>query len=175
MTKKRILIYVASGSELVSFVARLSVLVKRLIHYFSSAIILLFFVLTTFAYTKIFLVIRSLSPNSQNRPHDHVSTGNLKKKKLLLREIKQAKSCFIIVTCFVVCLFPTVVALLSFAFKLLHRFNAEAIRIWAISFHIYVEFFRELHVVFLDQENVAERSNENAENPALAQVRRVLK
>jgi hypothetical protein len=134
VTKKRILIYVASGSVLVLFVASLSVLVRRLIHYFSSAIILLFFVLTTFAHTKIFLVIRSLSQNSQNRPHDHVSTGNLKKKKLLLREIKQAKSCFIIVTCFVGCLFPTVVAFLSFAFKLLDRFNAEAIRIWAISF-----------------------------------------
>jgi hypothetical protein len=134
VTKKRILICVASGLVLVSFVASLSILVERLIHYFSSAIILLFFVLTTFSHTKIFLVIRSLSTNSQNQPHNHVSKENLKKTKLLLREIRQAKSCFIIVMCFVVCLFPTVVALLSFAFKLLDRFNAEAIRIWAISF-----------------------------------------
>ena len=124
VTKKRILIYVGSGSALVLFVASLSVLLgKLMIQYFTSAIILPFFVLTAIAYRKIFHVIKSSNRNCQ-----HPDVQALKKTKLLLQEIKQAKPCFTVVMCFAVCLLPMSVAL---PFILNHdRFNAEAIRIW---------------------------------------------
>ncbi len=99
--------------------------------YFISAIIFPFSVLTAFAYRKIFLVIQRSSRN----PHDPVSKRDLKKTKLLLQQIKQAKSCFIVVIrCFVVCLMLIIVAL-PFVLNL-DRFNAEAIRVWGITLFV---------------------------------------
>jgi hypothetical protein len=57
--------------------------------------------LIAFVYTRIYLVVRKLA-QSQNKSHGAVSKGNLTRMKLFLREIKQAKSCFIVVICFCV-------------------------------------------------------------------------
>jgi hypothetical protein len=63
-----------------------------------------------FVYTRIYLVVRKLA-QSQNKPHDAASEENLTRMKLFLREIKQAKSCFIVVICFCVLGFlPTTIA-----------------------------------------------------------------
>jgi hypothetical protein len=59
------------------------------------------FFFIAFVYTRIYLVVRKLA-QSQNKSHGAVSKGNLTRMKLFLREIKQAKSCFIVVICFCV-------------------------------------------------------------------------
>ena len=65
---------------------------------FGAFLVPLVFVFTAFAYTRIYLVVRKLN-RTQNQPSD-VEEVNLTRKKLFLREIKQAKSCFIVVMCF---------------------------------------------------------------------------
>ena len=127
VTKKRVLLYVGSGAALIALVASLSVFVQRLIiQYFTGAIILPFFVLTVTAYRKIFKVIK----NSSRYPHES-KARDPERTKLLLKEIKQAKSCFIVVIGFVICLLP--IALAVPFVLILDRFDADAIRIWVIT------------------------------------------
>jgi hypothetical protein len=84
VTKKKILVY---------FRTRLAPVI------FGTLLVTIVLMFTAFAYTRIYLVIRKLN-RPQNQPSDVEGEVNLTRKKLFLREIKQAKSCFIVVICF---------------------------------------------------------------------------
>ena len=107
VTKKIILVYVGSGAAVVFFVIILSFRIQPAVLMFGSLLVTLVLIFTAFAYTRIYLVVRKLN-RSPNQPLEE----NLTKKKLLLREIKQAKSCFIVVMCFFTLSFLPPIALL---------------------------------------------------------------
>ena len=126
VTKKRLLIFVCFSAVVMFSVTIFSIHFRKL----SLGIIVIgtpIFFFFAFAYTKIYLVVKKLA-RSQNRPHD-AAAENLTRMKLFLREIKQAKSCFIVVICF---------GLLSFLpgaitfplFINLDKYNKDAITIW---------------------------------------------
>ena len=95
VTKKRILVYVGSGAVVTFFVIILSFRIQPAVLMFGSLLVTLVLIFTAFAYTRIYLVVRKLN-RSPNQPVEE----NLTRKKLFLRQIKQAKSCFIVVMCF---------------------------------------------------------------------------
>ncbi|CAB4028718.1 histamine H2 receptor-like [Paramuricea clavata] len=108
VTKKRILVYVGSGAVVTIFAIVLSFRIQFAIMMFGALLVPLVFVFTAFAYTRIYLVVRKLN-RAQNKP-SNVEEVNLTRKKLFLREIKQAKSCFIVVMCFFILSFlPAIV------------------------------------------------------------------
>jgi hypothetical protein len=89
------------------------------------------FFFIAFVYTRIHLVVRKLA-QSQNNSHDAVSKGNLTRMKLFLREIKQAKSCFVVVVCFCILGFLPITIAVPF-FPSLDQFEELAIKIWIIT------------------------------------------
>ncbi len=112
VTKKRILVCVGSGTVVTFFVIILSLAIPSAILMFAVLLVAVVFLFTVFAYTKIYLVVRKLN-RPPNQLSDAESQGNLTRKKLFLREIKQAKSCFIVVMCFFILSFlpPTMLSL----------------------------------------------------------------
>jgi hypothetical protein len=107
VTKKRILVYVGSGAAVVFFVIILSFRIRLAVLMFGSLLVTLVLIFTAFAYTRIYLVVRKLN-RSPNQPLEE----NLTRNKLFLREIKQAKSCVIVVMCFFSLSFLPPIALL---------------------------------------------------------------
>lgn len=99
MTQKRILIYVGCGSVLMISFVILSFVNERMSNKLCTAMVVIVFTFITFAYTKIFLVVRSLS-RTYIWPSVTSKEETLAKMKLVLQEIKQAKSCFVVVICF---------------------------------------------------------------------------
>ena len=103
----------------------------RLLEIYATVKITFVFFFIAFVYTRIFLVVRKLA-QSQNKPHDGASEENLTRMKLFLREIKQAKSCFIVVICFCVLGFLPKTIAVPF-FPSLDQFEKLAIKIWIIT------------------------------------------
>ncbi|XP_028412439.1 adenosine receptor A2a-like [Dendronephthya gigantea] len=137
VTKKRLVKFVCSCIVVNSAVTVLSFsLDDRYVKIYASAITLISVIFIVFAYTRIYLVVRRLS-RSERRAHDSSSEGNTTRRKVLLQEIKQAKSCFIVVICFfALCLFP-VVAIQS-VFKSLDKFENLAFFIWVFTLSLSV-------------------------------------
>ena len=128
VTKKRLLIYVGSGAAMVFSLFFPSLVIQKLIEMYGTISVTLIFSFTVFAYTRIYLVARKLA-RSENQLHDAAGEGNLTRKKLFLREIKLAKSCFIVVVCFcVLCFLPT--AFLVTFYKYLDQFEYLVFLIW---------------------------------------------
>ncbi len=126
VTKRRLLIYVC-----IAAVVMFSLIIvssrNKIRTYVAIVLEILIFFFIAFAYTKIYLVVKKLA-RSENRPHD-AAAQNLTRMKLFLREIKQAKSCFIVVICFgLLCLIPVVIAFPFF--QSLDKYNRLAISIW---------------------------------------------
>ena len=94
----------------------------------------LVFFITAFVYTRIYLVVKKLA-RAEKKPNDAAAGRNLTKRKVFLQELRQARSCFIVVVCFFALSFlpPIVSILLS---KSIHAYKAVAIRIWVFSFTI---------------------------------------
>lgn len=100
VTKKRILIYVGCGSVLMFSLVILSFANNlRLANNLCTGLLAIVFIFIVFAYTKIFLVVRNLS-RERIWPSVAGTAETMAKKKLLLQEIKQAKSCFVVAICF---------------------------------------------------------------------------
>ena len=69
---------------------------------------------------------------SQKKPQDAVEKSNITKAKLFLREIRQAKSCFIVVVCFfVLALLQATIATQSFMNT--RKIQDLAAAIWIVS------------------------------------------
>ena len=100
----------------------------RLYHKSLATLMTLVFAFTVFANTKIYLVVKKLS-SSPNRPHDPAAVENTTKLKVFLREIRQAKSCFIVVICFAVfCFLPGAVTIPFL--PILNQTERQAIIAW---------------------------------------------
>lgn len=63
---------------------------------------IVFLCVTTFVYTKIFLAIRK--SNSAWRAGDNATSSRQNMRRVVLKEIKLVKSCFLAVICFLTCL-----------------------------------------------------------------------
>ncbi|CAB3988151.1 melanocyte-stimulating hormone receptor-like [Paramuricea clavata] len=128
VTKKRLLIYVGSGAVMLFSLFFPSLVIQKLIAVYGTISITLVFFFTVFAYTRIYLVARKLA-RSQNQLHDAAGKENITRKKLFFREIKLAKSCFIVVVCFcILCFLPT--AFLVTFYKYLDKFEYLVFLIW---------------------------------------------
>ena len=128
VTKKRLLVYIGSGAVVVFFVVFLYFYNRTIFGISLATVEMLIFVFTAFAYARIYLVVKKLS-HSPNRPHDPAAVENTTKIKLFLREIKQAKSCFIVVICFgVLCFLPP--GIIFPFFSSFDKFEWLAIIVW---------------------------------------------
>ena len=132
MTKRRLLTFVGASAMVDLTASLLSLAFDGLLQKYGSAQVSIVFLFIAFAYTQIFLVIRKLK-RSEARPQDATSQENMTRKKLFLREIKQAKSCFIVIISFFILSFlPTAIAVLIST--KIDKFERLAINIWGISF-----------------------------------------
>ena len=126
VTKKRLLMFVSFGAVVIISVTIFSLRLRKL--YLGATVIgTLIFFFFVFAYTRIYLVVKKLA-RRQNRPHDPAAE-NLTRMKLFLREIKKAKSCFIVVICFgLLSVLPIAIAFPFF--QSVDKYNKNAISIW---------------------------------------------
>ncbi len=127
VTKKRLLIFVCIGAVVMFSLIISSFFIRKRFHISTVIVEIIIFFFIAFAYTRIYLVVKKLA-RSQNRPHD-AAAENLTRIKLFLREIKQAKSCFIVVICFgFLCFLPVVIAFPFF--QSFDKHTKLAITIW---------------------------------------------
>jgi hypothetical protein len=102
VTKKRLLSFVSVGVLVVLVVLALSFLQYRMLSIFYSMVLLIFLFLAISVYTKIFLAIRR-----REQPGNVVenTASEKKKERKFLKNIRLAKSCFLVVACFFLCFF----------------------------------------------------------------------
>ena len=131
VTKKRLLKYTGCGVAFAITAAFVSIRNNKLFEICSIAIKTFSFIFTVFAYTRIYLVVRKLA-RSPNQLHNAGAAENITKTKVLLQQIKQAKSCFFVVICFCVLVFlpPAIVVPL---FAIVGKFERLAIGIWVVT------------------------------------------
>jgi hypothetical protein len=128
VTKKRLLIFVGCGAVLAILLFLFFLDQPELYYICAITLIMLILAFVTFAYTKIYLVVRKLS-RSPNRPHDPAAQENTTRMKVFLGQIKHAKSCFMVVVCFgVLCFLPGAIAL-TFT-PTLKQIERRAILVW---------------------------------------------
>ena len=132
VTKRRLLIFVCFTAVVHSiataFPARYD---NKLVRIYPSMVGLLTPTFIAFSYTRIYLIVRRLA-RSANRPHDPASGGNGTRRKAFQQEIKQAKSCFIVVICFFTLTFLPALAAQAF-FQNISKFESVAIFFLLIS------------------------------------------
>ena len=110
ITKKRLLICVGSGVLFAISGIILAFTNMRQFAFCATALEMLIFFFTAFSSIKIYSVVKNLS-RSPNKPHDVNAEGSITRKKVILQEIKHAKSCFIAVICFgLLCFLPIAIA-----------------------------------------------------------------
>ena len=111
VTEKRILTYLGcNGLAFISVVAY-AFRDPNVLAIYARVVLSLFFVLIGFIYTRIYLVIRQLI-RSEKRPACESSESQIKRQ--ILRESRRARSCFLVVICFVVFLLPIVFIYFTF-------------------------------------------------------------
>jgi uncharacterized membrane protein YcgQ (UPF0703/DUF1980 family) len=132
VTRKKLLIYVGCGAAAEFSVINLSLAVQGLIEMYGAVKTTFIFFFIAFAYTRIYLVVKKLA-RSRNKTHDAFSEKNLTRMKLVLREIKQAKSCFVVVICFCILSFLPTASVIAFLASF-PKDVQQAIVLWIITF-----------------------------------------
>ena len=97
VTNNKILVAVSVAATVSMLLLGLSVIILRSIEIVVIVIMALLFTFTTFAYTRIYVVVLKKT-NQQNFVHDVNDERNLRKR--FFKEIKKAKSCFLVVICY---------------------------------------------------------------------------
>jgi hypothetical protein len=103
VTKGRILTYVGVFGLIEITTTISAIFTWSFMQYYLPITILVHFFFTVFTYTRIYFVVRKL--DHAKRPVDIAQNQSV--KKCLLREIKHAKTCFITVLCFAICILPS--------------------------------------------------------------------
>ena len=103
VTKRRVLIYVGVAGFLCAAHAIFMFNGPRIS---TTVIMFTFFLFTAYAYARIYLVVRKLD-RLESRPANSVSKDNHSRRRCLLREIKHAKCCFIVVILYGVFMLPS--------------------------------------------------------------------
>ena len=104
VTKKRILSYVLGCGVIICFVVAYSFYNHEIINIVFSAMMFGFLFFTGYVYTRIYLVLRKLIRSEKSQVCQTVI--NYATKKLIRRESRSARSCFLIVICFALFLIP---------------------------------------------------------------------
>lgn len=99
VTKKKLLAYIGFHVTIMFLAIILSFHSLALIHLYANIITIFLFALTAFVYTRIYLVVRKFT-RPPNQLHVGAHEKNLTRRKLFLREIRHANSCFVVVFCF---------------------------------------------------------------------------
>ena len=103
ITKKRILSYLCANGLALFLVLIYSLRDPRPLVHYGSGSIFFFFVFTGFVYTRIYLVIRKLIRDEKRQVR--VDDGNQVKRQII-RESRRARSCFLVVICFLFFVLP---------------------------------------------------------------------
>ena len=127
MTRKRVLIYVMFDSVLVTIMYFVSFFLNELLAPFGIVAIFLYVSFIAFIYLRIYFAISS----SSRTVHSELSQSERKKQREFLKDIKQAKTCFVVVACSLVCLLPTAILTRTSNFQ---SFNGAVVVIWAKTF-----------------------------------------
>ena len=117
VTKRRILICTFTLSLVLLLVNMLSLNFPTLLRPWLLGQSTFFFLFIAFAYTRIFLVVKNLTRSEKTPAADANAEKDFTRKKLYLQEIKQAKSCFIVVLCYVVLYYVPLVVVNSTSAK----------------------------------------------------------
>ena len=134
VSKKRLLKFIGAGGTVEFLVIIFSFKSISFLQIYLILKVTVVFFITAYVYTRIYLVVKKLA-RSQKKPHDGNAEKNLTKMKLLLQEIRQARSCFMVVVCyFVLCFLPPTIAI-PFS-TTLNMHEVIAIRIWIFSFTV---------------------------------------
>ena len=127
VTKRKITVFLVGGClfMLIAMVA-LTFLQSKLLYSFLISCMVLFLLLVIFVYTKIFFAFQK-----QNSPRSIADTSatNGQTKRLLLKKIQQAKSCFLAVGCFFGCFIAGICLLSSWSY--VDKVHFTALRAWA--------------------------------------------
>ena len=131
ITKKRLLICVGSGVLFAISLIILAFINIILFAFCAAALEMLIFIFTAYSSIKIYSVVKNLS-RSPNKPHDVNAEANITRKKVIIQEMKHAKSCFLAVICFgLLCFLPIAIAV-SFHNKV-DILKWEAIKVWVVT------------------------------------------
>ncbi len=106
VTKKRILIYVCASSLVLCSVVAYSFRDRTIFRIILTGSISLFLLFAGFVYTRIYLVIRKLIRSERRPAYESDGSQNVVKKQTI-RESRHARSCFLVVICFALCLLPS--------------------------------------------------------------------
>ena len=115
VTKKRILIYVCGSSAVLGVMIAFTFHGSEIVRFIFTVLIILFLLFSAFAYIRIYLVIRKLI-RSVKRPACETD-GNTNYTKQTLRESRRARSCFLVVICFILSLVPSILTPVFFSGK----------------------------------------------------------
>ena len=116
ITKKRVLVCFCFATFAILLMVVMSLVYKNLYFTFASANICITLMIIAFAYTRIFLTARRKF-RLENRPgHGLVerNSSDIRRTHEFAREIKLAKSCFLVVVAFLFCFLPvSIISVLS--------------------------------------------------------------
>ena len=133
VTTKRILWCVCIGSLVFSSALTISQFFRIVMDIWIVVQSTLFCFFAGFAHIRIFMVVKDLS-RSQPKADDAIAEGNLTKKKEFLQDVRHAKSCFIVVSCFVILHYLPVISLVSFKHaKTLNLHYYHDFNVWVVT------------------------------------------
>ena len=124
VTKKRLMKYVGANT----------MLEFRLFHLYVMVKVTIILLLTAYVYTRIYMVVKNLAC-SQRKPRDAAEGRRVTKTKLFLKEIRQARSCFIVVICFFMLGFLPATITTNFSSDM-DRLQELAMVVWVFSLAI---------------------------------------
>ena len=135
LTKNKLLSYVLLASVLHTLSVPTFFIHSNVSRLIIAIVVPLFLVTTAYVYFRIFAVAKKRLP-IQHPPNEiavesHKSTGNIKKNKL--RELKLAKTCFMIVFVFVICFLPISIVHLLFPVRL-GTVKLRIVQSWCVTF-----------------------------------------
>ena len=144
VTRRKIVIFLCLGFMTALTVTIASLSLNGLIRAVSFLVASLSIASTAFVYVRIYLVVRK-AVQSDNRiqdtisestsTQDTISGSNSTKNKMFFREVKQAKSCFVVVMCFFLLCFLPVLVTFSLATDL-GRYELLIVQNWATTLEL---------------------------------------
>ena len=126
VTKGRILVYELLGCLFIIAFIVVSLPIPNVLSIFVVFLIITFVILNTLVYTRIYFVVLKIA--RLNKAQDvNARTQNSNKRQTFLNEVKQAKSCFLVLLCFFICFLPLPLSTLILREK---NFNYMVSQVW---------------------------------------------
>ena len=127
VTKGRLLKYIIGSILVTLFMTFVSLKFRNAITIATSIYAFVFMIFTTFVYLRIFAFAKKRIRSRTSRASEgaaELSSSEMKENRQILQETKLAKSCFLVVICYLICFLPS-----GFTFLLSHldRFLARIV------------------------------------------------